>query len=114
MKCGMKPQRVQTDRGTEFICKTFENYFNDEMIYHYLSYSDRKCPVVERFNLTIQQLIHKLMDFKSTNRWIDCIEQAMKIYLNRKHSTIKMSPLEAEKDENHDEVRINLFKFFNK
>ena len=21
-KCGQKPQRVQTDRGTEFICKT--------------------------------------------------------------------------------------------
>ena len=47
-KCGKKPLRVQTDRGTEFICKTFENYFKDQMIYHYLSYSDRKCPVIER------------------------------------------------------------------
>ena len=67
-KCGQKPQRVQTDRGTEFICKTFEKYFKDEMIFHYLSYSDRKCPVVERFNLTIQQLIYKIMEYKSTNR----------------------------------------------
>ena len=78
------------------------------MIFHYLSYSDRKCPVVERFNLTIQQLIYKIMEYKSTNRWIDCIEQAMKIYLNRKHSTIKMSPLEAEKPINESKVRQNL------
>ena len=113
-KCGQKPQRVQTDRGTEFICKTFENYFKDEMIFHYLSYSDRKCPVVERFNLTIQQLIYKIMEHKSTNRWIDCIEQAMKIYLNRKHSTIKMSPLEAEKPINESKVRQNLTDFFSK
>ena len=111
-KCGQKPQRVQTDRGTEFICKTFEKYFKDEMIFHYLSYSDRKCPVVERFNLTIQQLIYKIMEHKSTNRWIDCIEQAMKIYLNRKHSTIKMSPLEAEKPINESKVRQNLTDFF--
>ena len=113
-KCGQKPQRVQTDRGTEFICKTFENYFKDEMIFHYLSYSDRKCPVVERFNLTIQQLIYKIMEYKSTNRWIDCIEQAMKIYLSRKHSTIKMSPLEAEKPINESKVRQNLTIFFPK
>ena len=113
-KCGKKPQKVQTDRGTEFICKTFEKYFRDEMIFHYLSYSDRKCPVIERFNLTIQQLIYKLMEYKSTSRWIDCIDQAMEIYLKRKHNTIKMSPLEAEKLKNEKEVRRNLFKFFNK
>ena len=113
-KCGQKPQRVQTDRGTEFICKTFEKYFKDEMIFHYLSYSDRKCPVVERFNLTIQQLIYKIMEYKSTNRWINCIDHAMKIYLNRKHRTIKMSPLDAEKPKNESIVRQNLSDFFSK
>lgn len=113
-KCGERPQRVQTDRGTEFICSMFEKYFKDQIIHHYLSYSDRKAAVIERFNLSIQQLLYKIMDYKSTNRWIDCIDQAMKIYLNRKHSTIKMSPLEAEDPKNENEVRRNLFIFFNK
>ena len=54
------------------------------------------------------------MEYKSTNRWIDCIEQAMKIYLSRKHSTIKMSPLEAEKPINESKVRQNLTIFFSK
>merc|ERR1711963_552181 len=35
-------------------------------------------------------------------------------YLNRKHSTIKMSPLEAEKPINESKVRQNLSDFFSK
>ena len=37
--------------------------------------------------------------------WVKFLDQAMKIYLNRKHRTIKMSPLEAEKPENEIKVR---------
>ena len=95
-KCGKKPLRVQTDRGTEFVCKAFKKYFRDQGIHHYVSYSDRKCPVIERFNLTIQQLITRIMDQKGTLRWIDCVDKAMTIYLNRMHNTIKMSPKKAE------------------
>ena len=65
-KCGKKPERVQTDRGSEFVCKAFKKYFKDQGIYHYVSYSDRKCPVIERFNLTIQTLLYKIMDHHST------------------------------------------------
>ena len=38
----------------------------------------------------------------------------MDIYLQREHSTIGMSPLEAEKEENAEEVRKNLLSFFHK
>ena len=113
-KCGKKPERVQTDRGSEFVCKAFKKYFKDQDIYHYVSYSDRKCPVIERFNLTIQSLLYKIMDHQSTLRWIDCIDKAMKIYLNRKHGTIKMSPMKAELKKNEKIVRRNLYKYFAK
>ena len=36
----------------------------------------------------------------NTYEWTKLIGKAMKIYLNRKHRTIKMTPLEAEIDEN--------------
>ena len=113
-KCGKRPKRVQTDRGSEFVCKAFKKYFKDQGIHHYVSYSDRKCPVVERFNLTIQQLLYKIMDHNSTNRWIDCIDQAMKIYLNRRHRTITMSPKKAELKKNEKIVRRSLYKYFAK
>merc|ERR1712173_506486 len=67
--------------------------------------SDRKCAVVERFNLTIQQLLYKLMANYNTYAWTNLLPHAMKIYLNRKHSTIKMSPLDAEKEENQKKIK---------
>ena len=46
----------------------------------------------------------------STLVWSKLIDKAMKIYLNRKHRTIKMSPLEAEKDENGPILRQTYLK----
>lgn len=113
-KCGKKPERLNSDRGSELICKSFEDYLSNENIFHYLSYSLRKCPIVERFNLTIQNLLYKIMARKRSWKWTDYIDQAMKIYLKRKHSTIGMSPIEAEKNENASQVRQNLLTFFQK
>lgn len=104
-KCGEKPERLNSDRGSELICKQFATYLKDNGIHHYLSYSLRKCPVIERFNLTIQTLLYKIMRKNNSYEWVKFLDQAMKIYLNRKHRTIKMSPLEAEKAENEIKVR---------
>ena len=99
-KCGKIPERLNTDRGSEMICKQFEDFLKINKIHHYLSYSLRKCPVVERFNLTIQTLLYKIMAQKKSLRWVDFLDHAMKIYLNRKHRTIGMSPVEGDKDKN--------------
>ena len=112
--CGQKPERLNSDRGSELICKKFTKYLAEQKIHHYLSYSLRKCPIVERFNLTIQNILYKIMAQKRSLSWSSFIDQAMTIYLNRKHSTIGMSPLAAEKTKNHKEVRTNLLKYFHK
>ena len=112
--CGRKPERLNSDRGSELICKKFEDFLRRENIHHYLSYSVRKCPIVERFNLTIQSLLYKIMAHNRSLKWSSYIDQAMQIYLNRKHSTIGMSPAEAEKVSNSAVVRKNLLAFFHK
>ena len=112
--CGKKPDRLNSDRGSELICKSFKNFLAEQNIFHYLSYSSRKCPIVERFNLTIQNLLYKIMATKRSWKWTEFLGQAMRIYLHRKHSTIGMSPIEAEKEHNSSLVRQNLFKFFQK
>ena len=113
-KCGEKPERLNSDRGSELICKKFSTFLKENNIHHYLSYSLRKCPVIERFNLTIQRLIYQIMHKNNSFQWTKFIDQAMKIYLNRKHRTIGMTPLEAEKDENQLEVRRRFFEKFEK
>ena len=100
-----KIENVQTDFGSEFKCKELKQYFKKENINHYFSKSDRKCPVVERFNLTIQSLIYKMMEKGMTLRWIDMLKPAMKIYLSRKHRSISLSPLDGELAKNHQKIR---------
>ena len=112
--CGENPERLNSDRGSELICKKFAKYLAEQKIHHYLSYSLRKCPIVERFNLTIQNILYKIMAQRRSLSWSSFIDQAMTIYLNRKHRTIGMSPLEAEKIENHKNVRKNLLQYFHK
>ena len=113
-KCGEKPQRLNTDRGSELICKKFASFLKDQSIHHYLAFSLRKCPIIERFNLTIQNLIYKIMAFNRSLEWTKFLDQAMQIYLNRVHSTIKMTPLDAEKKQNEKIVRNNLHQYFQK
>ena len=116
-RCGKKPKRLNTDRGSEMICKKFKEYLKEKKIHHYLAYSVRKCPVVERFNLTIQQLLYKIMAKNNTLSWVKYIDQAMKIYLNRKHRTIQMSPIEGDKKEKEKHIReiyLNRYKKLNR
>ena len=80
-KCGDKPKRLNTDRGSEMICKQFDLFLKSENIHHYLAYSLRKCPVIERFNLTIQQLLYKIRTKKLLN-WVGYIDQMSPINSN--------------------------------
>ena len=45
------------------------------------------------------------MNQHNTYEWTKLLDKALKIYLNRKHRTIHMTALEAEKDENESIVR---------
>lgn len=105
LKCGTLPQRIQTDKGSEFKCSKIKQLMKDKNINHFFSTTDRKCAAVERFNLTIQQLLYKLMAKENSYEWTKFLQTAMKIYLNRSHRTIKMSPLEAEQLENQEKLK---------
>ena len=45
------------------------------------------------------------MKKNNSYEWVRFLDHAMKIYLNRKHRTIKMSPIEGEKDVNEKKLR---------
>lgn len=93
-----RPQKFTTDAGTEFLNRDVTRVLNDFNIKHYVAKGRTKASVAERFNLTIQRLIYQLCRHHNTNDWTSDIVlgKATKIYLNRKHRTIKMSPAEAE------------------
>ena len=49
--------------------------------------------------------LNKMMIAKRSNRWIDMIPHALKLYHNTEHSSIKMTPHQAEMSENQNNLR---------
>lgn len=106
-KCGKLPKKIQSDRGKELDCKPMRDLLSSLNIIHYFSFSERKCAYVERVNLTIQNLLRRITHHNSSSRWIDYLEQALEIYHSRWHRGIKMTPYEAEKEENQNTLLNN-------
>ena len=100
-----RPKNLRTDSGGEFVNRMVKKVLNKYNIKHYIARNKNKCSVVERFNRTIQRLIYQMCRYFNTNDWISILDNAKSIYLNRSHRTIKMTPLEAEKEENQAKLR---------
>ena len=47
---GRKPDKLQTDAGTEFKNKTFQTFLKQHHVHHFVTYNETKAQVVERFN----------------------------------------------------------------
>ena len=88
-----KPTFLQTDKGTEFLNFTVQNFLKENDIKHYTSENDDiKCAVVERFNRTILSKLSRYFTYKSTTRYLDVIQDLLRSYNDTEHSSIKMAP----------------------
>lgn len=80
------------------------NYLTSQNIKFSHPASDKKCSVVERVNRSIQDLIYRYLEHNQTYRFIDKLEALVETYNSRIHRVIKMSPNEAELDDNQNAV----------
>ena len=53
-KQGRKPERLQTDAGTEFMNRSFQTFLKNHDVRHFVTYNETKAQVVERFNRTLK------------------------------------------------------------
>ena len=80
----------------------------------YVAMEPIKCAFIERFNRTFKRILIQLMEHSNSVRWIDYVEQTVDIYNSRFHSSIGMTPNEADDDENHLAIfQRNLKKYSN-
>lgn len=92
------PKNLQTDQGLEFFNKEFKSLMKENGINHYNTWTDKKAAIVERWNRTIKNKIWKMFTEENTTNWIDSLQHIVDDYNNKKHSTIKMRPVEVNKD----------------
>ena len=108
----IKPRYLRVDAGGEFISNAFTKMCRENKVELYIAMEPIKCAVIERFNRTFKRLLVQIMEQNNSLRWIDFLPQALEIYHSRRHSSIKMSPDEADEDRNHNKIlRQNLKRY---
>ena len=75
----------------------------------YSTENEEKSSIVERWVRTMKEKMWKYFTDNNTNTYIDILPDLVKKYNNTKHSSIKMTPVEASKKENELTVWRNLY-----
>ena len=109
-KSKRKPEKLWTDKGSEFISKHFKEFLkkNNIMLYH--TQNEEKSSIVERWNKTMKNKIWKMFSANNNTVYWDKLDKLVDDYNNTYHSSIKMTPTEASKKENEKKVFTNLYE----
>ena len=92
------------DKGKEFYNRDVKG-----LIELYSTENEEKSSVVERWIRTMKEKMWKYFTDNNTNVYIDILPDFVKDYNNTKHSSIKMTPVEASEKENELTVWRNLY-----
>ena len=92
------------DKGKEFYNRDVKG-----LIELYSTENEEKSSVVERWIRTMKEKMWKYFTDNNTNVYIDILPDLVKDYNNTKHSSIKMTPVEASEKENELTVWRNLY-----
>jgi hypothetical protein len=88
-----RPVWVRTDRGKEFVNRTFQDMLKREGIqFQVCRNPDVKCSVVERAQRTIREKLYKYFTYKNTHRYIDVLAKFVRAYNDTTHTTTCMAP----------------------
>ena len=95
---------IYSDNDTNFQ-KVVKQFFEDEGIKHIITQTHAN--VAERFIRTMKNMIHDRVRFNKAG-WTSMLTPALNKYNTTVHSSTKMTPKQAHKDENNSTVRVNL------
>ena len=88
-----KPITIQSDKGTEFVNATVQQYLKRQgLSFHMKHNPDIKGAVIERFNKSLKSRMYKYFTKNNTYRYLDAINKLLTGYNNTFHSTIGMPP----------------------
>ena len=107
---GKHPKYLGGDRGLEFTNKKMSQYCTENGIIYTPNFNYVHSAFVERANRTFQKIMYTWMTENETETYLPHLEALAKLYNNRNNRTIMMTPNEAEKTENHFQLRKNLEK----
>ena len=108
-KSGRIPKFLWTDKGSEFYNKHLRALLDKHNIKLYSTYNEEKSSVIERWNRTMKGRMWKKFTELNTTQYLVMLPKLVEEYNHTKHSSIKMTPIEASKKKNEDLVYYNLY-----
>ena len=111
-KFGKYPKRVQADEGKEFFKINFSEYLKHKNIEFFVTKSQKKAVIVEKFNRTLKNIMWRFMDEKGEKNWNDFLSDFTYNYNHSVHRTIGMRPIDVAppKFQIGDKVRVSRYK----
>ena len=94
-KSKRKPEKLWTDKGSEFISKHFKDFLRRHNITLYHTQNEEKLSIVERWNKTMKNKMWKMFSANNNTVYWDQLDKLVDDYNNNYHSSIKMTPTEA-------------------
>ena len=89
---GRKPDRLRTDKGTEFLNESFQQYLKKKNIQLYTANNEPKASVVERVNRTLKSKLYCYFMAVNSLRYIDVLQDLVYSYNNTYHRSIGCAP----------------------
>lgn len=90
---GRLPITFQSDRGKEFVNKTFQQLLKkNNILFRIAPNPDIKCACAERFIRTLKTRLWRYFTHTNTRRYVDVLQDIVKSYNNTVHSSTKIQP----------------------
>ena len=103
-----KPKFIWSAKELAFLSKEMQQFFKDNDVKIYHTNSHLKSVIIERFNRSLRELMMKEFVKKNNTVYYNILPKLIKIYNNRYHSTIKMSPIKVNKN-NEKYIKENIY-----
>ena len=87
-----------------------QQFFKDNNVKIYHTNSHLKAVIIEIFNRSVRELMMKYFVKNNNTVWYNILPKLIKTYNNRYHSTIKMAPIEVNKN-NEKYMKENIYTY---
>ena len=85
---GRSPEKLQTDKGTEFLNRNVQSFLKENNIHFSTTNSELKASVLERFNRTLKTHMWKYFTAKNNRVYIDNLQDIVHGYNNSYHRSL--------------------------
>ena len=106
---GRTPGKLWTDKGTEFYNKNMNDLRKLYDIELYSTENEEKSSIAERWIRTMKEKMFKYFTDNNTYNYIGALPELVEDYNNTVHSSTKLTPTDASKEENELKVWRNLY-----